>query len=563
MIYKVRLFLKLFLLFQNLPLRYSAKGIPNWKTDEIRGVCYSPVPKNIIPSQTVWLYDSDMFNSDFQALWGIDTTPGVVSRDDLRYIRNAGFNALHLYDWNPSLRNHVPFLDYAYEMGLGVLVPFSNWFLETAWGNHTTLVSDVIQGVTTSSGEIHPAILGWIVGNEYDETDSLTPIENVIDLLIDIATLDPDPECNRFFTIPSSTQAGYNDNIYPGLGQLLEIRETLLREAPDIYYNRFVNAINPFMPFMDGMTTLILQPYIEMYDSLGEPPRPILFTETGLSQKDKDLRNKYAVGDGTLGQTGMSDLEAEVLVGFLQVIRKTPEGQLFNVTRANLIGYFFFEFQQEDWKGGGGVDMYYGLHSTGDNISPVLPQQVSPPFKCHTLPTVVADKTHYTVNELTPVKAWKTLASLQTNTQYLAAAGEGFNSTELGRINLIGSNLQSMVLNCIVSDWSTFQSCTPYNTFNTCKGFIIQIRTILQQANAFGDNCPTDLSRIVPCVVSDVCASSFFDLTYTRLKIYFAIGGVACVVVVLAVFAFRKLHRQRAVAQSSAGYGAIPAENFA
>ncbi|CAM9200857.1 unnamed protein product, partial [Heterosigma akashiwo] len=74
-----------------------------------------------------------MFNTDFQALWGIDTrTPGVVSRDDLRYIKEAGFNLLHVYDWNPILRDHIPFLDYCEELGLGVFVPFSNWFLTSA-----------------------------------------------------------------------------------------------------------------------------------------------------------------------------------------------------------------------------------------------------------------------------------------------------------------------------------------------------------------------------------------------------------------------------------------------
>ena len=60
-----------------------------------------------------------MFNSDFQAIWGIDSRDGVVSRNDLQVLRDEGINTLHLYGWDArsDVRNHRPFLDYCQQVG--------------------------------------------------------------------------------------------------------------------------------------------------------------------------------------------------------------------------------------------------------------------------------------------------------------------------------------------------------------------------------------------------------------------------------------------------------------
>jgi len=534
----------------------TGSKVPRWKEDEIRGICYSPVPDHVIPSQTVWLYDSDMFNTDFQALWGIDTrTPGVVSRDDLRYIKEAGFNLLHVYDWNPILRDHIPFLDYCEELGLGVFVPFSNWFLTSAWANHTAEIEKIVAGVT-KDGEIHPAVFGWIVGNEYDETAALTPIDHVVDMLMDVVALDPDPENKRPFTIPSSTQAGYNDNIHPGLGQITEMREALLARAPDVYYNRFINAINPFMPFTPGMVDLILEPYAALYAGWGEAPLPLMFTETGLSQKDIDETGKYGPEGGDLGPWGMADFEAEIATGFLGLMRDESLPSVANASAANFIGYCFFEYTQEVWKGGGGVDMYYGLHQLGDNISPVLPTQVSKPFGCSTLPGQISKDSTYEVNALEPVPAWKAIAALQTNAELYRLYAANVSKVEH----------EDLVINCTMGEWKPKGDCEFYDYENSCKTYQVEVRSVARQANMHGASCPTALSRLVadcPAPVSN-CALRAWDVTFPELRRY-APGVIAAFVAAgLIIFLIIKFASGRRGGRSSGAlveprgnYGAV------
>lgn len=513
-----------------------------------------------------------MFNSDFQALWGVDThNQGVISRDDLRYISNAGFNLLHIYDWNPVLRNHIPFLDYAYELGLGVLVPFSNYFITESYGDNDVLVSEALKSVSIGNNRIHPAIIGWIVANEYDATPSTTPIAAVVDLLVKIARLDPDPECNRFFTIPTTTQSGYSGEDSPGLGQISEIREHILKVAPHIYYNRYVNGLNPFMPFLNGIALLILKPYIDLYDSWGENPRPLLFTETGLSQKNKDVTGRYKNKDATLGETGMSDLEAEIIVGFLQVMRRTPQAQNFlNITRANVIGYCFFEYQQEAWKGDGSIDMYYGLHVTGESLSPIEPQQVSPVIWDGYLPYAynIVEKSHYPVDKIYPLKAWKTLASIQTNVDYFNIVSRNYYTSpsmipfvsaleDYFRIGKFISDVASVVIDCNISDWDT-PHCIPYH-WHTCKGTTFQTRYIIQQANAYGQSCPTNLSSLNFCIAKDICISQENDITVMECGLIFLWFALAALPVYIYFTKIRpKDLRITSKEVKQGSYGAVP-----
>eukprot|EP00638_Chattonella_subsalsa_P003705 CAMPEP_0117754614 /NCGR_PEP_ID=MMETSP0947-20121206/12927_1 /TAXON_ID=44440 /ORGANISM="Chattonella subsalsa, Strain CCMP2191" /LENGTH=462 /DNA_ID=CAMNT_0005573723 /DNA_START=403 /DNA_END=1791 /DNA_ORIENTATION=- len=444
----------------------------------------------------------------------------------------------------------MPFLDYAHELGIGVFVPFSNWFLQGGWHNHTEKVTQLLEGVTTESGEIHPAIFGWIVGNEYDETPDETPIENVIDLLLTVASLDPDESYSRPFTIPSSTQAGYDGNLDPGLGQITEIREALLERAPDIYYNRFINAINPFMPFTPGMVQLILDPYVQLYEEWGESPLPLMFTETGLSQKDKDLKGKFGPLNGPLGELGMATFEEQIVTGFLNLMRGKQHEVADGAAAANFIGYSFFEFQQEDWKGGGGVDMFYGLHTLGDNISPVLPTQKSRPFKCPSLPGQVASDTTYEVNAIKPVMAWKAIAALQTNPQYYDLFAK--NSTK--------SKNQEVVIDCIVGAWNTSMPCKAYDASSSCQGYQIQTREILQQANMHGNSCPTNLSLLAPCTVSEICVSENYDITHAEMIRYSGIVAGVCLFlgfVAVIVLLVTKRRRTTVTPKENTVYGTI------
>jgi hypothetical protein len=91
------------------------------------------------------LNDSDFANSSFVGLWGND---GGNGRNDLLTMHNGGYNSVRLYNWGPTRgwvtvgdsgygTGHRSFLEAAYQQGLKVIVPVSNYFLSNqqyAWG---------------------------------------------------------------------------------------------------------------------------------------------------------------------------------------------------------------------------------------------------------------------------------------------------------------------------------------------------------------------------------------------------------------------------------------------
>jgi hypothetical protein len=69
-----------------------------WKPDRVyKGIVYKPLPKGVDPLRTEYLLDSDLYNSDFSALWGIDSTQGVISRNDISLLAVC---TLHLLNWS-------------------------------------------------------------------------------------------------------------------------------------------------------------------------------------------------------------------------------------------------------------------------------------------------------------------------------------------------------------------------------------------------------------------------------------------------------------------------------
>jgi hypothetical protein len=132
-----------------------------WYTGKtFRGVDYNPTwpgwtqgPGQNDVNQRLQTFDSDMFNDAFASLWGkgLQTPPSGdstfsvpvnnnVYRDDLGTIAKDGFNLVRLYNWDvargtPSGTDqnkgldHVNFLNYAKSLGLTVVVPVSDFFL--------------------------------------------------------------------------------------------------------------------------------------------------------------------------------------------------------------------------------------------------------------------------------------------------------------------------------------------------------------------------------------------------------------------------------------------------
>jgi len=165
--------------------KFGAVYSPSWTT-------WSPPYSNT--GAQAQFSDSDFCNDSFQALWNNGTCGGEACRDDLGVLGTHGFNLVRLFNWGPTRgwnstagvgTAHIGFLDYAHSNGLEVVVPISNYFLsddQYAWNGadpdssysfssaphamQTALIQFV--GSVVQSGDVHPAVHSFAVGNEID-----------------------------------------------------------------------------------------------------------------------------------------------------------------------------------------------------------------------------------------------------------------------------------------------------------------------------------------------------------------------------------------------------------
>jgi hypothetical protein len=120
-------------------------------------------------------FGSDIAYNCMEPLWGSSFTSmsgrTLRGRNDLQTLKEMGVNLLRLYDWEP--RNlHKRFLDKCSSLGMKVLAPVSNYFLNPGQGfpDRRNLIPKLIQsfinGETNNGTTYHPAIAGIIMGNE-------------------------------------------------------------------------------------------------------------------------------------------------------------------------------------------------------------------------------------------------------------------------------------------------------------------------------------------------------------------------------------------------------------
>ncbi|MBL6446006.1 hypothetical protein JMN32_06780 [Fulvivirga sp. 29W222] len=172
-----------------------------------RGVDYSPTWPTWSATPNTQTGDSDFANDAFQSLWSNKYLPAPTNdpsgpvknsnyRDDLKTISDLGFNLIRLYNWNMARGttsssntglDHINFLNYAYSLGLKVVVPISDYFLgdnQYSWNNGSpdatysfdsapsgiqTDFTEFINSITDpSTNQIHEAVHSVSVGNEGD-----------------------------------------------------------------------------------------------------------------------------------------------------------------------------------------------------------------------------------------------------------------------------------------------------------------------------------------------------------------------------------------------------------
>jgi hypothetical protein len=94
--------------------------------------------------------------------------PSPQCRNDISHMKNMGVELVRLYDWDPR-NNHVPFLDHCAALGIDVIVSASNYFLNRANAPAMDQNINALIKSFTKGNDYHPAIVGVVFGNEFNE----------------------------------------------------------------------------------------------------------------------------------------------------------------------------------------------------------------------------------------------------------------------------------------------------------------------------------------------------------------------------------------------------------
>lgn len=340
----------------------------------MRGVTYSPTPTDYTGSGAGTYYDSDFCNTDFQALWGKDSSG--IGREDIKNIaQKLGAKYIRLYDWNtPQSRNHKPFLDECNNYGIKVLVPISNYFVGlydqgqgSAADGH---IKDIV-GELLTNGKFHPAVVMITVGNEPELEGKSTnavvkAVEAVVKAQIALGVADAD-------MLPISVPEDfgtYGEPTKPGIVRLQTVRDAI--------------AASTYLSGKNFLTT--------MYVAAMQTSNPGTDVTTWLNGTfPAAFPNDYVI----ITELGRDDITAGGL-SQQAAFDKAAWNAVIGSSNNKALGALIFSFTNQNWKGG--TEAAYGMNT-----------------KTHS--SVVAHTTSnqpYPVDTLTPKPVFNTFHDLWT-----------------------------------------------------------------------------------------------------------------------------------------------------
>lgn len=264
----------------------------------IQGIAYMPGPTNYTKQKLAQYFDSDFYNSDFEALWGY-VAPDQGRQDLARFKDRLGINFIHCYDWSapaqvangPLLRDHRPFIASAAAQGQAVTIPISNYtltlILEGKEADARANVEKVYREIYPNQAPLKGAAM-WKIFNEFDlNGNNPETVVTVIGWIVDKEDKESLMDGARL-PIMVDTSFGLSDGVcggaIKGVWQALKARGTIGHyTADDFWRQRFVFATNPQNdgPFIVDYLRNTLDPF---WNSIGAAVPPVMFTELGSNE---------------------------------------------------------------------------------------------------------------------------------------------------------------------------------------------------------------------------------------------------------------------------------------
>lgn len=273
------------------------------KLGQIKGIAYEPTPSdvlmaNIAPNchdpNTCRDFDMDYFNADFAGLWG------PTGRNDLASIRAQNVNLMRIYNWTgnesggTALRDHRPYLDYCQKLGLGTMVPFSNYNATISAPQARNTAISIVNELA-SGGKLHAAAKMWQVTNEF-ELSGIAPervallVQYIIEAEEQANVTADDDKIPIVVTVSTAVEYGVPGQsmgqiealrmAFEGGGTLpngLAVSGNSFLNQRNVFADRFVIGVQSFQfsDEMENFTKAVAQKY---GDAL-----PILLTEHGFN----------------------------------------------------------------------------------------------------------------------------------------------------------------------------------------------------------------------------------------------------------------------------------------